>query len=112
MVQYVHARYHGIEMYITENGCALENIDDQEKELEDPERITYLREHLRMVCRCIRCGFNLKGYYYWNDADSYEELDGYRLRFGLTWVDHRTGERAWKKSRYYFSEICKTHMVN
>ena len=45
-------------------------------------------------------------------ADSYEELDGYRLRFGLTWVDHKTGQRKWKKSRYYFSEICKTHMVD
>ena len=49
---------------------------------------------------------------YWNDADSYEELDGYRLRFGLTWVDHKTGQRRWKKSRYYFSEICKSKMVN
>ena len=71
-----------------------------------------MREHMRMVARCIRAGYNVKGYYYWNDADSYEELDGYRLRFGLTWVDHTTGERRWKKSRYYFSEICKTHMVD
>ena len=49
---------------------------------------------------------------YWNDADSYEMLDGYRLRFGLTWVDHETGERCWKASRHYFSEICKNRMVN
>ena len=41
-----------------------------------------------MVCRCLQAGAKLKGYYYWNDADSYEELDGYNLRFGLTWVDH------------------------
>ncbi len=112
VVQYVAERYGNIEMYITENGCAIPNIHDKEKELDDPERIAYLREHLRMVCRCIKCGFNLKGYYYWNDADSYEELDGYRLRFGLTWVDHETGERVWKKSRHYFSEICKTRLVN
>ena len=38
--------------------------------------------------------------------------DGDELRFGLTWVDHKTGERCWKKSRYYFSEICKTKLVN
>ena len=74
--------------------------------------ISYIREHIRMVCRLIKCGVNLKGYMYWNDADSYEELDGYRLRFGLTWVNHETGERVWKKSRYYFSEICKSRMVN
>ena len=65
-----------------------------------------------LIMRCIKAGFNLKGYMYWNDADSYEMLDGYRLRFGMTWVDHTTGERVWKKSRHYFSEICKTRMVN
>lgn len=112
VLQYVHNRYHGIDIYITENGCSLPNIHDEEKECDDPERISYLREHLRMIARCIRSGINVKGYYYWNDADSYEELDGYRIRFGLTWVDHETGRRRWKKSRHYFSEICKTHMVD
>ena len=112
VVQYIGERYHNIEMYITENGCALPNIHDEEKETDDPERVTYLREHLRMCARLIRAGYNLKGYYYWNDADSYEELDGYRLRFGLTWVDHETGRRVWKKSRHYFSKVCKSHLVN
>ena len=112
MVQYICERYHNIPVYITENGCAMPNIHDKEKELDDPDRITYLREHLRMCCRLIKAGYNLKGYMYWNDSDSYEELDGYRLRFGMTWVNHETGEREWKKSRYYFSEICKTHLVN
>jgi len=111
-VMYITERYHGVEIYITENGCALPNINDEEKECDDDDRIGYIREHLRMVCRLIKCGANLKGYMYWNDADSYEEGDGYRLRFGLTWVDHKTGRRRWKKSRYYFSEICKTKMVN
>ena len=109
---YIHNRYHGIDIYITENGCAIPNRNDRESECDDPERITYLREHLRMCVRAIRAGVNLKGYYYWNDADSYEAQDGYRLRFGLTWVDHTTGERQWKKSRYYFSEICKAKMVD
>ena len=112
VIQYIGDRYHNVEMYITENGCALPNINDEEKECDDPERITYLREHLRMVCRLIKSGYNLKGYYYWNDTDSHEELDGFGLRFGLTYVNHETGERRWKKSRYYFSEICKTKLVN
>ena len=112
VVQYIAERYHNTEIIITENGCALPNINDPEKECDDPERITYLREHLRMVCRLLKCGYNLKGYYYWNDADSYEALDGYRLRFGMTWVDHKTGERRWKKSRHYFSQICKSKLVD
>ena len=31
---------------------------------------------------------------------------------GVFEVNHETGERVWKKSRHYFSEICKTRMVN
>ena len=113
VVQYISDRYgKDIEIYITENGCAIPNVYNKEIECNDEERITYLREHLRMCARLLNCGFNLKGYYYWNDADSYEVFIGDQLRFGLTWVDHETGERCWKKSRYYFSEICKTRMVN
>ena len=113
LVQYVSDRYDNIDIYITENGFASKNLNDMEKECEDEDRIMYIREHLRILARLIRAGYqNLKGYYYWNDADSYEELDGYNLRFGLTWVDHKTGERRWKKSRYYYAEVCKNKMVN
>ncbi len=112
VIWYITRRYHGVEIYITENGyCSFEQADE-ETECNDDVRVEYIREHLRMVARLIRVGCNLKGYYYWNDADSYEELSGYDLRFGLTWVDHATGRRRWKKSRYYFSKICKTKMVN
>jgi len=112
LIQYAAEMCPGMDIYITENGCCLHNINDEEKECDDPKRIEYLREHLRVVARCIRAGYPIKGYYYWNDADSYEIQDGYRLRFGLTWVDHKTGRRVWKKSRHYFSKICKTHLVD
>ena len=101
-----------VEMYITENGCALQNINDPEKECDDDERIHYIREHLRMLYRLIKMGVKVKGYYYWNDADSYEAMSGYFLRFGLTWVDHQTGERRWKKSRHWFSKVCKTRILD
>ena len=112
VLQYIQARYGDVPVFITENGCSGFNKHDPEVECEDEERVMYLREHVRMLVRCIRAGINLKGYFYWNDADSYEELDGYNQRFGLTWVDQTTGERRWKKSRYFFSDICKTRMVN
>ena len=101
-----------VEMYITENGCAMPNINDPEQECEDDERILYIREHLRMLYRLIKMGVKVKGYYYWNDADSYEAMSGYDLRFGLTWVDHKTGERRWKKSRHWFSQVCKSRILD
>ena len=112
VVLYISQRYNNIPIYITENGCCLPNVNDEEKECDDPERVTYLREHLRMVSRLLKVGVNLKGYYYWNDADCNEGVGNYRLRFGLTWVDHKTGRRRWKKSRHYFSQICKNRIVN
>ena len=110
-VMYVHRRY-GIDMYITENGMGTADTGAQETDCNDDERISYLREHLRMVSRAITMGIPVKGYYYWNDADSYEQQSGFAHRFGLTWVDHQTGQRKWKKSRYYFSDICKKLIVD
>jgi len=112
VILWISQRYPETDIYITENGCAIRNCNDPEKECDDPERITYLREHLRMCARITRMGYRLKGYMYWTDADAYEQMSGYELRFGLTWVDHKTGERRWKKSRYYFSEICRSRLVN
>ena len=103
---------YGLEIYITENGIGLQDTHDEETDCNDEVRISYLREHLRMVVRCIRLGIPVKGYYYWDDADCYEMLTGLSHRFGLTWVDYETGRRRWKKSRYYFSEICKSKMVD
>ena len=112
VILWISQRYPETDIYITENGCAMPNRNDPEIECDDPERVSYLREHLRMCARITKMGYRLKGYMYWNDADAYEQMSGYDLRFGLTWVDHKTGERRWKKSRHYFSEICKTKLVN
>ena len=112
VLQYFKAKYPDMPIIITENGCSFFNEFDAEKECDDEDRVMYLREHLRMVIRCIRAGINLQGYFYWNDADSFEEMEGYNLRFGLTWVDHATGERRWKKSRHFYSEVCHSRMVN
>lgn len=112
VLQYIQAKYGDVPVFITENGCSDFNKNDAEAECDDDYRVMYLREHIRMLVRCRRAGINLQGYFYWNDADSYEEMDGYNQRFGLTWVNHETGERRWKKSRYFFSEVCHKRMVN
>ena len=99
-------------IYISENGLGYEDAGDEETDCNDQNRVVYLREHLRMVVRCIRMGMPVKGYYYWNDADSFEQQSGYSHRFGLTWVDRQTGRRRWKASRHYFSQVCHRRMVN
>ncbi len=108
---YVWNRFH-LPIYITENGFSRESKHDEELDCNDDDRIEYIREHLRMVVRCIRMGIPVKGYFYWDDADCFEQQSGYMYRFGLTWVDHNTGRRRWKKSRYYFADICHNRMVD
>lgn len=111
VLTYVWQRYQ-LPVYISENGMGVETNNIEEEDCSDSWRIEYLREHLRMVSRAIKLGVGVKGYFYWNDADSYESQSGYRFRFGLTWVDRATGRRRWKDSRYYFSKVCKTRMVD
>ena len=110
-VWYTWNRYH-LPIYISENGMSREDKQDEELDCNDEDRISYIREHLRMVVRCIRMGLPVKGYFYWDDADCFEQQSGYDYRFGLTWVDRHTGRRRWKKSRYYFADICHNRMVD
>lgn len=71
-----------------------------------------MREHLRMVVRAIKAGCNVKGYYYWCDADAFEQMIGYSQRFGLTYVDRETKEHCFKKSREFYREVITHRMVN
>ncbi len=109
---YVKETYGNPEIYITENGLGFEDSGDYEQDINDDRRVEYLREHLRMVVRSIRAGVNIKGYYYWSNTDSFEMTSGYRYRFGLTYVNWRTGERTFKKSWRYYKQIIANKMVN
>jgi len=105
-------RYNRPEIYITENGLGVLDPGDYDQNINDDNRIAYLREHLRMLSRSIRAGANVKGYYYWSHFDSLESRSGYRWRFGLTYVDHETGRRERKKSWYYYQKVINDCMVD
>ena len=108
----VSQRYHFPEIYIAENGLGLLDTGNKEEILEDDVRIEYLKEHLRMVARCIGAGANIKGYYYWSNTDSFENSAGYTYRFGLSYVEWESGERIRKKSWSYYQRIAQTGFVD
>lgn len=108
---YVTERYDRPEIYITENGLGMLDSGDREKELNDEKRIAYLREHLRMVVRSIQAGADIRGYYYWSNADMFENASGYRYRFGLTYVDRETGEHIHKSSWHYYKKTIENRKV-
>ena len=83
-----------VPIVITENGTA---------ETDDGRKITYLRDHLRVVHRLIREGIDIRGYFWWSLMDNYEWLEGLRPRFGLYRVDFRTLERKATAAASYFT---------
>ncbi|MGW2339844.1 GH1 family beta-glucosidase [Streptomyces sp. NPDC001661] len=78
-------------LVITENGCAYEGLDDQ-------DRIAYLDGHIRAVHRAVTAGVDVRGYFVWSLLDNFEWAEGYSKRFGLVHVDYATQKRTPKAS--------------
>ncbi|MEV5434704.1 GH1 family beta-glucosidase [Streptomyces sp. NPDC052682] len=85
---------------ITENGCAYEGLDDQ-------DRIAYLDGHLRALHRAIEAGVDVRGYFVWSLLDNFEWAEGYARRFGLVHVDFETLTRTPKASYGWFQEVLR-----
>ncbi|MGW5262958.1 GH1 family beta-glucosidase [Microbispora sp. NPDC004025] len=82
-------------VYITENGCSYEGLDDQ-------ERIAYLDGHIRAM---RRADVDLRGYFVWSLLDNFEWAEGYHQRFGLVHVDFETQERTPKASYHWLRKF-------
>jgi beta-glucosidase len=111
-MMYMTRKYDRPDIYIAENGLGVLYDGDKEKEINDENRISYLREHLRMVVRSIEAGADIRGYYYWSNFDMFEGSAGYGYRFGLNFTDYETGERTRKKSWHYYKKIIESGCVD
>lgn len=99
----------GIDLYITENGCAYDDriaFDGKgTARVHDYERIDYLARHLEVCARAIEGGINLKGYFVWSFLDNFEWAHGYSKRFGIVFVDYATQQRIPKDSAYFLRDM-------
>ena len=93
-----------IDLYITENGCA---IDDElvDGRVHDHFRCDYINEHLAACKRAIDEGIHVKGYFAWSLLDNFEWAWGYSRRFGIVYVDYHTQKRYPKDSAYMLRDI-------
>ncbi|WP_067125326.1 GH1 family beta-glucosidase [Microtetraspora malaysiensis] len=85
-------------VYITENGCSYEGIDDQ-------ERIDYLDGHIAAVRQAQAEGVDVRGYFVWSLLDNFEWAEGYHQRFGLVHVDFATQKRTPKASYHWLKRL-------
>jgi beta-galactosidase len=106
LLEWIDARYDHPEIMMTENGCS---YDDQpvNGRVDDPERIDFVKGYLSEVHNAIAKGVKVKGYFVWSFMDNFEWALGYTRRFGIHYVDFKTGQRIPKASAKWYSEVIK-----
>ncbi len=97
-------------VYVTENGIGMPDRLAH-GQVEDPERIAYVAQHLQAVHRAMQEGVDVRGYYLWSLLDNFSWLNGYRKRYGLLYVDRQTMERTPKRSAAWFAEVARSGVL-
>lgn len=102
-------RYGNPPIYITENGAAFDDPEPVDGLIQDPERIGYIRSHLRAARRAITAGADLRGYFVWSLLDNFEWTHGYAKRFGLYGIERPGLRRIPKESAQFYREVIRSN---
>ena len=97
--------YGDIPITITENGRPTSDVVSPQGTVDDPERITFLRDHFAAAHRAIAAGVKLESYHVWSLLDNFEWAEGYGQRWGLVHVDFETQKRTPKASAAWFKSV-------
>ncbi len=114
LLNHIKTDYGNPPIYITENGCAFQDVVNQDEQVDDPGRINYLRAHFLAAGEALTAGVDLRGYYVWSLLDNFEWADGYSQRFGLVWIDYNdpARRRIPKESFNWYREVIKNNAVD
>ena len=94
-------------IYVTENGAAFPD-EVEEGNVNDKERLNYLKDNIAQMCRAKDEGLQVDGYFVWTLTDNFEWAEGYHPRFGLVHVNFDTQQRIIKSSgKWYASFIAR-----
>jgi beta-glucosidase len=74
-------------------------------DVDDGQRLEFVRSHLASVARAKKAGVDIRGYFYWSLMDNYEWDSGYSKRFGMVYVDYPTQRRIVKRSGRWYREL-------
>jgi beta-glucosidase len=97
--------YGDVPILITENGSAYADPVPSDGVVPDPERVAYIRDHLRAVSRASADGVDVHGYFAWSLLDNFEWEHGYSKRFGIVYVDYATQRRIPKQSAHWYRDF-------
>lgn len=99
-------------IYITENGISCNDVISLDGKIHDADRIDFEERYLAQLNRVIQDGADIRGYFYWSLMDNFEWSEGYTQRFGLVYVDYRTGERIPKDSARWYQKVIENNALN
>jgi beta-glucosidase len=99
--------YGDIPLYITENGAPYIDLLASSGEVIDPQRQTYIHDHLVTLQQAITAGVQVKGYHAWSLLDNFEWAEGYTQRWGMVYVDYPTQQRYPKDTALWYSDVIK-----
>lgn len=97
--------WHPQAIFITENGCASADKPNAQNNIQDTDRIMYLRNYIGNMQRAAAEGYPIKGYFLWSLLDNFEWCDGYSKRFGIHYVDFKTQKRTPKLSAEWYRNL-------
>ncbi len=100
---------YGLPVMVTENGMANTDFVMLDGKVHDPQRSDFVTRYLGCLKLAAEDGVPVLGYNYWSLHDNFEWSDGYDPRFGLIYVDYRTGGRTLKESTKTYAEIIRTN---
>jgi beta-glucosidase len=104
MLGWISDRYDGLPIHVTENGCAVDT-NDREDKCTDPERSTFVQQYTDAMLQAIGDGVDVRGYFHWSLMDNFEWTRGYNMRFGLIYCDFETLERTPKQAFHTYKKI-------
>ena len=103
------ARRTDLPVLVMENGAACADTDRVEAtgQVDDQDRIGYLRDHLAATDRAREAGADVRAYVVWTLLDNFEWAEGYTKTFGLVHIDPDDQTRTPKASYDWFAETVR-----
>lgn len=99
-------------LFVTENGAAYADsvtpAPDGSRQVNDPDRISYLSRYLRELNGQMERGSDVRGYFVWSLMDNFEWAHGTSKRFGLVFVDYATQQRIVKASGHWYARLARS----
>ncbi|TFK75508.1 beta-glucosidase 1A [Pluteus cervinus] len=101
-------------VYVTENGFAVKDENslssDGDDVVNDTDRVAYYRDYTKGLLEAVTIdGVDVQAYFAWSLLDNFEWAEGYRVRFGVTYVNYETQERRPKASSKFLKEWFEQH---